>query len=88
MGLKDMKNVKVEICMGSSCFSRGNSRTLELLEMFVQENKYQDIIEIEGHLCLGNCSSGPIIRINKKDFENINPECVIDLIREELKSDN
>lgn len=80
-----MKKVKVELCMGSSCFSRGNSRTLELLETFIKENKYEDLIEVEGHLCLGRCSSGPIIKINGKDYENINPECVIDLIQEELK---
>jgi NADH:ubiquinone oxidoreductase subunit E len=80
-----MKIVKVELCMGSSCFSRGNSKTLELLESFISEKKYQDRIEVEGHLCLGRCSAGPIIRINNKDYENINPECVIDLIQEELK---
>jgi len=83
-GVIIMEKIKVELCMGSSCFSRGNSKTLELLESFIEENKIQDRIEVEGHLCLGRCSSGPIIRINSKDYENINPECVIDLIKEEL----
>ncbi|MGD1822930.1 MAG: (2Fe-2S) ferredoxin domain-containing protein [Pleomorphochaeta sp.] len=80
-----MERVVVELCMGSSCFSRGNSRTLELIELFVKENDYSDLIKIKGHLCLGKCSFGPIIKINGKDYENINPECVIDLIREELE---
>ncbi|MGD1816898.1 MAG: (2Fe-2S) ferredoxin domain-containing protein [Pleomorphochaeta sp.] len=83
-----MKKVVVELCMGSSCFSRGNSRTLELLESFIKENHYQDRICIKGHLCLGRCSSGPIVKINNKDFENINPACVIDIIQEELKKDD
>jgi NADH:ubiquinone oxidoreductase subunit E len=83
MGL-NMAKVKVELCMGSSCFSRGNSKTLELLENFVKENNVENNVEIEGHLCLGRCSSGPIVRVNNKDYENIKAECVIDLIREEL----
>lgn len=79
-----MKKILVELCMGSSCFSRGNSRTLELIESFIEENDYSDLIKVKGHLCLNQCSSGPIIKINGKDYESINPECVIDLIRDEL----
>ncbi len=79
-----MEKVIVELCMGSSCFSRGNSRALELIENFIEENDFYSIIKVKGHLCLGNCSKGPIIKINHRDYENINPECVIDLIRQEL----
>ncbi len=80
-----MKKVTLELCMGSSCFSRGNSRTLELIESFIEENNNSEYVSVKGHLCLNRCSSGPIIKINGKDYENINPECVIDLIREELE---
>lgn len=79
-----MEKVIVELCMGSSCFSRGNSRALELIENFIEENDYSKQIKVKGHLCLGNCSRGPIMKINNKDYENINPDCVIDLIRQEL----
>ncbi len=55
--------MKVELCMGSSCFSRGNARVLEVLEAYASENP-EIGIELSGHLCLGECSCGPNVRVD------------------------
>jgi len=65
-------NVKIEMCMGSSCFARGNSKILSSLEEYVNENKRVDSVNIIGHLCMNNCSGGPVVRINGDDFLNKN----------------
>ena len=38
--------IKVELCMGSSCFARGNSSILTAIESFINENDLADRIEL------------------------------------------
>ncbi|MDC7227868.1 MAG: NAD(P)H-dependent oxidoreductase subunit E [Spirochaetales bacterium] len=72
--------ITVEICMGSSCYSRGNSQSLEIVENYIKEKKLEDQIKLQGKLCLENCSEGPNIIVNGNIHRRCNPECVIDLI--------
>lgn len=80
-----MDKITVELCMGSSCFARGNSRTLALLENYISENNLQDRVDLIGHLCLGACAIGPNIKIGEVTHSGISSECVIDLLREALE---
>lgn len=79
-----MNNVKVELCMGSSCFARGNSKALENIENYISENHLEDYVELVGHLCLANCKNGPNVKINGKSFEGLDPDCLVDLVEREL----
>ena len=73
--------ITVELCMGSSCFARGNSASLSGIENYLDENGRSERVDLEGHLCLGKCNSGPHIRIDGVEYSAISPDCVIDLIR-------
>jgi NADH:ubiquinone oxidoreductase subunit E len=53
----------IEICMGSSCFSRGNSVTLEKVENYLQKLGLAEEVELKGRLCTGTCSSGPCVSV-------------------------
>ena len=66
--MAENNKLRVELCMGSSCFARGNSGILSDLEGFISENGLEDRVELEGHLCLGKCNSGPHITIGDKEF--------------------
>ena len=79
--------ITIEICMGSSCYSRGNSRALEIAENYIQANNLEGIIKLSGKLCLGNCSDGPNIIINENLHKNCEPECITDLINHYLKAE-
>lgn len=68
--MKGNKNV-IQICMGSSCFSRGNSRNLEIIKDFIQENNIEANVFMKGHLCAKNCKQGPIIEINGITYEQV-----------------
>ncbi len=76
--------VKIELCMGSSCFARGNSSILSAIESYANEKGVSDRIELEGHLCLGRCNSGPHISINGKEYSALDAENIVDLISKEL----
>lgn len=78
------EKVTVELCMGSSCFARGNSSALSEIESFLEENALTDRVDLQGHLCLGKCNSGPHVRVNGVEYAAITPDCIIDLIREAL----
>ena len=72
--------------MGSSCFARGNSGILMSLEEFAEENGLSDRIDLEGHLCLGKCSTGPHLKIGDKEYSGIaDPDAAADLIRAALE---
>jgi NADH:ubiquinone oxidoreductase subunit E len=79
-----MEKVKVELCMGSSCFARGNSQALANLESYISENHLEDRVELIGHLCLGSCSSGPNLKIDDVSFSGVRSECVVDLLIDAL----
>lgn len=81
-----MNTVTVELCMGSSCFARGNAKALEHLEAFIESNKLTDRIDLSGHLCLGNCSEGPNVKIDGILHQHIHPESVVPLVRQALEA--
>ena len=49
----------VEVCLGSSCFSRGNKDLAAQLQTYVDSNGWTDIVTIRGTLCRNRCASGP-----------------------------
>jgi NADH:ubiquinone oxidoreductase subunit E len=75
----------IEICMGSSCYSRGNSKSIELVEAFIKNKKLENKLRLTGKLCLDACSDGPNIIINGTIHKDCRPECVIDLINHYLE---
>jgi NADH:ubiquinone oxidoreductase subunit E len=79
-----MRKVKVELCMGSSCFARGNSQALANLESYIAEHHLEDRVELIGHLCLGSCAQGPNIKVDGVPYSGIHSECVVDLLVEAL----
>ena len=79
--------VSVEICMGSSCYSRGNSKALEIAEAFIEERNLQNEVRLSGKLCLESCSEGPNIIVNGILHRKCEPECITDLISHYLRAD-
>lgn len=83
-----MEKITIELCMGSSCFARGNAQTLTLLESYIAEKNLADRVELVGHLCLGACSIGPNVKIGEVTHSGVSSECVVDLLCEALNAQN
>ncbi|NCC64184.1 MAG: (2Fe-2S) ferredoxin domain-containing protein [Spirochaetia bacterium] len=79
-----MEKLVVELCLGSSCFARGNAQTLGALESFISEGGYSDQVELVGHLCLGSCAKGPNIRIGEVTYHGLDTQSVLDLVMQAL----
>ncbi len=80
-----MNQIEVEICMGSSCFTRGNKETVQQLKQFVADRNLDATIVVKGALCRGMCKEGPIVVINEMVYTNIDTGSIIDLVEDLLK---
>ena len=63
-----MAKPKIVVCLGSSCFARGNEENIRVVEAYLEENSYQDDVDVElsGTLCQGRCAEGPnVIEIGR-----------------------
>ena len=70
---------KIEICMGSACFAKGNQENLEFIRNYTQNNNIE--IEITGALCKNECLSGPRIIIDGVEHKNVTKEKIEELLK-------
>lgn len=82
------QKIQIEICMGSSCFSRGNSDNLQAIKDFLEKHNLDDKVDLRGSLCQGECKYGPNIVINGKRYNEVDRGSVIDILRNYLEKEN
>lgn len=58
--------------MGSSCFSRGNKKTVNFLREYLKERGLTDRILLKGAHCMGECDKGPIVKIDEAYIHHAN----------------
>lgn len=75
----------IEICMGSSCFSRGNPDNLRAVREYLTTNGLAATVRVAGHLCENQCSDGPNLRVNGRVFRGVTPAAIKTLLDVELK---
>ncbi|HOU85617.1 MAG TPA: (2Fe-2S) ferredoxin domain-containing protein [Spirochaetota bacterium] len=69
----DIKTV-ISVCMGSSCFSRGNNESIELIKKYISDYNLSERVILKGNLCHANCSLGPNMSIGDNMYQGILPE--------------
>ena len=75
----------IQICLGSSCYSRRNNTHLGVIRKYIAEHGLEAEIAFSGHLCENLCSEGPILRIDEKVYKEVNLSSLYRIL-EELKS--
>ena len=81
-----MAKPRIVICIGSSCFSRGNTKNVETAEKYLEENGYRDEVDVDlsGSLCQGRCADGPIVVIDDRVYTKVDTGLMLDLLRQTL----
>jgi NADH:ubiquinone oxidoreductase subunit E len=74
------RKIVIEVCMGSSCFSRGNRRNLDLLQEYLREENLEEVVELRGRLCSGSCKKGPNITIDGQLYSGVTPSLLKTLL--------
>ena len=77
-----MSRPSITLCMGSSCFVRGNEKNLALCEKFLDARGLQDEVDLVlgACLCKGRCSEGPVVVIDGKAHTSVDEGVMSDLL--------
>jgi NADH:ubiquinone oxidoreductase subunit E len=81
-----MKRLEISICLGSSCFARGNQRIVHQIKRFIDEHRLNDQVYFKGTHCFGECREGPVIKVGDSFIHNLEESTIIELLRKELKA--
>ena len=78
-----MSKQKIVICIGSSCFARGNDANVRAVEEFLERNGLKDDaqIDLSGGLCTGNCPDGPIVIVDGKVYKHVEKGVMLDILK-------
>ncbi len=61
----------MQICLGSSCFSRGNKDVVMFIREYLRKNHLDERVIFKGDRCMGHCSNGPNLIINGVLIEGV-----------------
>ena len=77
-----MVKPNIVICMGSSCFARGNEKTVEACESFLAERGLRDEVDVDlgASLCTGRCADGPVVVVDGKVYTHVDPLVMRDIL--------
>ncbi|NSW94045.1 MAG: (2Fe-2S) ferredoxin domain-containing protein [Bacteroidales bacterium] len=78
------KKIEMQICLGSSCFSRGNKEVVAFIREYLRKNHLNDKVVFKGARCMGLCSNGPNLRINEKIIEGVSLSGVEQILEKEF----
>ncbi|TVR40178.1 MAG: (2Fe-2S) ferredoxin domain-containing protein [Bacteroidia bacterium] len=62
---------EIVICMGSSCFSRGNKHNLSVIKNYLREKGLDQKIVFKGSHCFGECEHGPVLLIRGEKYTHV-----------------
>lgn len=74
----------MHICLGSSCFSRGNKDVVNFIREYLKKNHLDDRVIFKGARCMGLCSSGPNLTINGVTIEGLSISQIEGILEKEL----
>ena len=78
------KRFEMQICLGSSCFSRGNKEVVLFIKEWLRKNHLEDKVMFKGARCFGHCSNGPNLVIDGKVIEGVGLAQVERILEEEI----
>jgi len=81
---KMAQRIEMQICLGSSCFSRGNKDVVNFIKEYLKKNHLDDKVIFKGARCMGLCSNGPNLIINGVSTEDVTISKIESILDEEL----
>ncbi len=76
---------KIQICMGSSCFARGNSKNLQIITQYLKEHNLDVKVELSGLRCCNMCAKGPNLTIDGVEYHNVDAGTLVDILDKAFK---
>jgi len=84
--MPDTKSLSISLCLGSSCFARGNNTTLQVVQEYLRTHHLEGQVEVRGLLCKGGCSQGPNMVIDGAAYARVEPSALPALLDHHLRA--
>lgn len=81
-----VQKTEITICLGSSCFARGNKKIVTIIQEYIKQNKLEDKVRFKGNHCFGKCNVGPVLKINEIFYEGVEEGSVQQILDNALES--
>jgi NADH:ubiquinone oxidoreductase subunit E len=81
---KMAQRIEMQICLGSSCFSRGNKDVVMFIREYLRKNHLDDKVIFKGARCMDRCSNGPNLIINGVTVEGVTLSKIEGILEKEL----
>jgi NADH:ubiquinone oxidoreductase subunit E len=78
------QRIEMQICLGSSCFSRGNREVVMFIRDYLKKNHLDDLIIFKGSRCMGLCNSGPNLKINDRIIQGVTLSKIEEILENEF----
>jgi NADH:ubiquinone oxidoreductase subunit E len=82
---KEEINMKVTVCIGSSCHVKGSRQVVEQLQYLIAQNDLSEKVELGGTFCMGQCQKGVCVTVDD-NFHSVTPENVSEFFETNIKA--
>ena len=76
----EINKKEVVICLGSSCFARGNKHLVKVVNDYLRDRNLLNEVRFHGERCFGHCAVGPSLKLDGKLIERLDEDSVIALL--------
>ena len=80
------QRIEMQICLVSSCFSRGNKDVVMFIREYLRKNHLDDKVIFKGARCMGLCSNGPNMIINGVTLEGVTLAKIEKILEKEFEN--
>lgn len=84
-GIAKEEALKVSVCVGTGCYIKGSQTLLHKLLKFVEENRWNELVDIKATFCFERCDLGPTITIDDEMIHHCDLEKAKRSIEEKIK---
>jgi len=76
--------MKIQVCVGSSCYLRGATGVIERLQDLIRHHGVEREVELEGSFCMERCTDGVTLGVADEYLTGVRPEDLPGLFREHV----
>jgi len=76
----EIKKKEVVICLGSSCFARGNKQLVRIVNDYLRDRNLMNVVRFHGERCFGQCAVGPSLKLDSIIKERLDEDSIIAIL--------
>jgi NADH:ubiquinone oxidoreductase subunit E len=78
----EINKKEVVICLGSSCFARGNKQLVRIVNDYLRDRNLMNVVRFHGERCFGQCAVGPSLKLEGIIKERLDEDSIIAMLDE------